>query len=227
MDVKRVLMYSGGVESSYLLLRLLRDSGSFIAVTVDNGLIPRYQKDFINETINKVGTEHVWLQFDFRSIPSMKKNYPSRCYFCKREMFRIVRETYPGASIITGTSSYDPPRPGRMAEMEYNIETPLISMAITRREMMDELTDANLPFMTNNTCLATRFPPFYEPEESEIREVEKIEEELYQTLLAPLRVKRKEDDFILEIEPRNAGGAIEVLKRLKLLERFTIRIRHF
>ncbi len=227
MNKTQILLYSGGVESSYLLGKLLDEKKKFIAVTIDNGLIPTYQKKLIQNVVNNFKINHTWIHFDYKKIPAMKKNLPARCYFCKREMFRLITVKYHCEKMVSGTSFEDPPRPGRMAEKEFNVATPLTHQRISRKKMMEFLTYHQIPFIENNTCLATRFPDYHTIREEEVKNLDKLETQLYEKLNQSLRLRKKEQFYLLEIKIDVLDKAANALNEIGILTDTLIKIRNF
>ncbi|GEM_PF-5062906 len=223
-----VLMYSGGVESSFLLKILLENTIDFQIVTIDNGLIPSYQIDFIKQSLQKSGAEAVILSFDFKEIYAMKKNLPSRCYFCKRKMLSLARENFPNHTIIEGSSCYEEgERPGEMALTEMEIFSPLKKYCVDRTHIIKFLKKSAFPFMENNTCLATRFPLFSEPDVEKIKLIDRIESKIFHATGNPSRLRLSRDgNLTLEIKEEDLVKLPGILES-NILEKIKIKLRKF
>lgn len=179
--------FSGGLDSSYLLLETAQAMGSkkVIGVTVK---APTSSADEISEAAifaRMIGVRHLILdppEFDSKEF---RENNPDRCYHCKRLRYnRILKLPDPGvrAVFFDGTQADDNPdeRPGSAAIRELGVATPLAQAGITKDEIRHQLRLKGLYRLAEKQaepCLATRIPfgrPILESELEMVRKGEKI-----------------------------------------------------
>jgi uncharacterized protein len=90
----------------------------------------------------------------------VKNNSEKRCYFCKYEIFKHIKDEFPGYKIVDGTNYSDifDYRPGLEALKEYKIISPFKENNIGKREILQYLENNGLHdfIMPPTTCLATR-----------------------------------------------------------------------
>jgi len=203
-----ILAYSGGLESSFILFSLIQQNVNFIAVTIDNGLIPSYHKKFIQKTIETMKINHTFLSFDYKKIKPLRENSKQRCYYCKKEMFTLLKifADTKGGVVIDGTAHYDlnKDRPGLLAKQELNILSPLTKQYFSRQSMINILSENNFPFMINNTCLITRFPVENKLNKERLSIIENCESLLWENGAREFRIRVKnKNHFQLEIKNYN------------------------
>jgi uncharacterized protein len=163
---KVAVAFSGGVDSTFLLKVAHERLGEGVmAVTADSPLIPPDEiagaKAFTaSEKIN-----HVVLAIDLFKNDSVISNPPERCYYCKRDVFRAIREfaVSKGIAHVADGSNHDDRddyRPGMRAIRELMILSPLMEAGLTKDEIRSALRDRGLSVWNKpaNPCLATRIP---------------------------------------------------------------------
>ena len=179
--------FSGGVDSSYLLLKTVEVLGSqgVVAVTVN---APTSSSQDIHEATRfakKIGVKQIVLDAPEFNNPIFIENNPLRCYHCKRSRYEAILGLHDNSYRITmfdGTQADDNPldRPGSVAIKELNVVTPLADSGITKQEIRAELIRLGFNALASKQaepCLATRIPfgrPILEMELEMVRFGEKI-----------------------------------------------------
>ena len=167
-DLGKVLVaFSGGVDSTFLLLECLQvlGKGSVTAVTVDHALMAPGELEEALRTASSLGAEILTVRIDPLSIPEVSGNDPSRCYHCKRLIFSSLKELAAERDIpwvLDGTNAEDAPesRPGMRALAELGIRSPLREAGLTKEMVREALRRAGIAAWDkpSSPCLATRFP---------------------------------------------------------------------
>jgi pyridinium-3,5-biscarboxylic acid mononucleotide sulfurtransferase len=163
---KVAVAFSGGVDSTFLLkIAHERLGDSVTAVTIDS---PLNSPDEIAATKAFTASEkinHVILSIDLFKNNSVISNPPDRCYNCKLDVFRAIREfaTSKGIVHIAEGSNHDDRddyRPGMRAIHELKILSPLLDAGLTKDEIRSASRDRGLSVWNKpaNPCLATRIP---------------------------------------------------------------------
>lgn len=163
-----VVAFSGGVDSSLLLLETVRTLGHerVIAVTASS---PTSISDEIREAEEFAVTLSVGLMIvetQECNKPEFIRNGPRRCYHCKRIRYETIRQLFGNDNdtvFFDGTQGDDNPldRPGFAALEELGIHTPLREAGLTKKDVRLLLKNAGLDKLAVKTaqpCLATRIP---------------------------------------------------------------------
>jgi len=220
-----VLAYSGGVDSS-LLLKAMKVSGiRFLAVTAFSETMP--EKDF-NHAVSfakETGVEHLVIHTDELSNESFVSNPPDRCFFCKEELFRKLREIAEGKNyehLFDGTNTDDlrDYRPGLKAAALYGVKSPLAENGFSKEDVRRMSRELGLSTWDHpsSPCLASRFPYGRRITLSGLRQVEKAEEFLRALGLKELRVRNHGEIARIEVDEKNMHTLLEPQNRKKITE---------
>ncbi len=201
--------FSGGVDSTLLLAVAHRALGSkSVAFTACIGSQPEDDHRFTRRFCADRGIDQVVFALDELALPGFTQNPPERCYLCKREIYRCIRQLASERSlecIVDGTNVDDlaEDRPGRRALEEAAIATPFVDCDLTKADVRALSRALDLPTWDkpSNSCLYTRLA-FGEAITSE--KLERVRQA--EAALAPLGLKRvrarlKDDRITLEIKP--------------------------
>ncbi len=161
-----VAAFSGGVDSSYLLYIaqvVLKDK--VLAVTAQSPLYPQHHLKRAKDFAHRYGIAHTIIATDELASPRFRSNPPSRCYYCKVELFNRLKEiaAEKGYNVVIDGSNLDDTsdfRPGLKALQELKVLSPLIDVGITKEDVRYLSRKAGLPTweLPSSACLASRFP---------------------------------------------------------------------
>ncbi|MHA1821519.1 MAG: hypothetical protein ACTSU2_08115 [Promethearchaeota archaeon] len=134
---KVIIAFSGGVDSSLLLLTSLKYSKATRAIYIKTPLSPDYEYEGALKLISAV-QRLMRMDFEVISIDSLsdkdvRSNTPERCYFCKRKLMNklIQRKDELKYDIIvegTNLSEITGHRPGLKAIKELRIKSPFLEL---------------------------------------------------------------------------------------------------
>ncbi len=160
------IAYSGGVDSALVAAIAFEQQGArALAVTgVSPALAPhlleeaRHQARWIGIRHRECGTEEL-------QDPSYSSNPVDRCYACKRELHRHLKQVIPesgDALVVDGVNLDDlgDHRPGIQAAREAGVRSPLAELGIDKATIRTLSRALGLPWWDKpaQPCLASRFP---------------------------------------------------------------------
>lgn len=210
-----VIAYSGGVDSS-LLVKAARDAlsdgangnGKLLAVTADSDSYPRSELDAALKLIGEMGVSHRVVRSGELDIPGFSENPPDRCFYCKEELFGILKSIAGDggyAAVCDGSNldDADDYRPGRRAAKLLNVRSPLMEAGMTKDDVRFHAKRLGLPNWDKPAaaCLASRFPYGSNITAEKLSMVEKAEAVLKNAGFRRLRVRHHGDIARLELDP--------------------------
>ena len=158
---------SGGIDSTLLLHVCRRVLGPerVLAVTSTSVTTPAPDLADAGEAASSTGVEHLHIETHELEIPEYSENSPSRCYFCKDELYSRVLETAKSRGIavaVDGANVDDEGdhRPGMKAAAEQGIVSPLREAGLTKDDVRALAKRFDVPIWDKpaSACLSSRFP---------------------------------------------------------------------
>ena len=193
-----IIAFSGGVDSTFLAhmaKKVLKDN--VLLVTAHLKTFPERELEEAKKIAAQMKLQHRIVSCD---IPDLLENRPDRCYYCKREIFRTIKNIALSEkieAIFDGSNADDTfaYRPGRKALNELAIRSPLGEANLSKKEIRDLSKKAGLiTFQKPSTpCLATRFFHGEKITELKLKRVEQAENSLHDLGFSQFRVRSHED----------------------------------
>ena len=159
------LGFSGGVDSAYLLYAGVKAGADIRPYFIKTAFQPAFELADARKLAEGLGAEVTVLELDALADPRVAANPADRCYFCKQNLFRTLKERaiadgYP--VLLDGTNASDEAgdRPGMRALAELSVRSPLRECGLTKDEIRARSREAGL-FTWDKpayACLATRVP---------------------------------------------------------------------
>ena len=159
------LGFSGGVDSAYLLYAGVKAGADIKPYFIKTAFQPAFELADAQKLAERLGVEVTVLELDALADPRVAANPADRCYFCKQNLFRTLKERaiadgYP--VLLDGTNASDEAgdRPGMRALAELSVRSPLRECGLTKAEIRARSKEAGL-FTWDKpayACLATRVP---------------------------------------------------------------------
>jgi len=227
-----IIAFSGGLDSSFLL-KIAQEvlKKRVVAVTAKAFFIPPWEIQEAQKIARSMGVKHLII-----STQHFKKNFLKntslRCYWCKRELFKKLRQiskTYKIDVIMDGTILDDKKdfRPGFKANREYKIISPLKKIGFLKEEIRLLAKHMGLSFWNkpSTTCLGSRIPFGERITFTRIKRIEKAEYLLRKFLGENILFRLRDHNTLarLEIEKDTLSKFISdknvdyLLKKLKHL----------
>lgn len=201
--------FSAGVDSTFLLKTahdLLGDN--VIAVTARSCSFPERELKEAVSFCEKEGIEHIICDSEELSIDGFCNNPKNRCYLCKKELFKKIRQITDKRNIpyIAEGSNIDDNgdyRPGLIAVDEFGIKSPLRYAELTKDEIRKLSKEVGLATWNKQSfaCLSSRFVYGERITEEKLSMVDKAEQKLLDLGFHQVRVRIHDKLARIEILP--------------------------
>ncbi len=158
--------FSAGVDSTFLLKIAFDVLGEgAVGITAVSPTLPGAEREEALSLARLIGARHLFVESREAEDPRFLANTNRRCYFCKSELFRILREEAHAlgiASIAYGAQRDDLGefRPGMEAAKEYGARAPLLEAGLGKADIRELSLQAGLPTWDKPAmaCLSSRIP---------------------------------------------------------------------
>jgi uncharacterized protein len=224
-----VIAFSGGVDST-LLAKVAKDTlgSKAILVTTRSDVNPASELEGAKQIAKELGLKHLVVEARELEVPGFSDNPPDRCYHCKKELFRKLREIaaqegIPHLAVGTNADDTGEHRPGLRAAEEDKVRSPLLEAGLTKADIRALSKQLGLPTWNRPSyaCLASRFPYNTKLTRQNLAQVEKGEDYLRQAGFTQVRVRHHGPLARIEVQsdelPRLLQGSLakEVAKEFK------------
>lgn len=225
------IAYSGGVDSTFLLKvakNVLNDN--ILAITATSPTYPEHELKEAIALAQEIGVRHLIISSNELDIPGFSENNPSRCYYCKNDLFQKLKEEaekYGISNIADGSNCDDKKdfRPGRKAAEELGILSPLIVAGLTKKDIRYLSRQLDLPTWNKPSlaCLSSRIPYYETITEEKLNRIEKAEAFLRELGFTQFRVRHHDglarielitEEMSLLISNELRSSIYNVLKKL-------------
>lgn len=216
---KVVVAFSGGKDSTLVLISALEALDDVKAVIVDAKVYPERE---IEEAVNLV--EDVGVDYYVKETCKLKderfaSNPENKCYYCKIQLFEQIGDD---RTILEGTNASEVKghRPGFEAVKEF-ARAPLYEVGIEEKDVRDILKWKGYDVWDKPSyaCLATRFPAGERLTEGKLERIERVENEIYSYGVKQLRVRDFGKTARIEVWPEDMNKILEnrekIIKCLK------------
>jgi len=201
--------FSGGVDSTFLAAVAYEELGdSSLAVTALSPTYPAREQSEAAQIAKQIGIRHVVVESNELEISGFADNPVDRCYYCKSELFQIVRaiadeNQLPTIADGSNADDLDDFRPGRKAACELSVSSPLLEAGMTKDDIRWFSAEMGLPTASKPAfaCLASRFPYGSQITEEGLKAVDMIEDELRAMGFGQVRVRHHGDIARIELDP--------------------------
>ena len=190
------LGFSGGVDSAYLLYAGVKARADIKPYFIKTAFQPAFELADAQKLAEGLGVEVTVLELDALADPRVAANPADRCYYCKQNLFRTLKERaiadgYP--VLLDGTNASDEAgdRPGMRALAELSVRSPLRECGLTKAEIRACSREAGL-FTWDKpayACLATRVPAGEAITAETLARVEGAEDALFRLGYTDFRVR--------------------------------------
>jgi len=217
-----LVAYSGGVDSTLVAFTAHAVLGErCLAVLAVSDVHPPAEIDEARATARSLGLRLHEAETYELTDPRFQANPPDRCYYCKTEMFSLMRTIANARGItwvVDGSNADDTSerRPGRRAAAEIGVVSPLLEVGLHKSEVRDLSEQLGLPNWDKpaGACLATRFPYGTAITEALLEQVGSAEAAARALGLRQLRIRAHGDVARIEVDPSEMERAFALREQL-------------
>ncbi len=228
-----VVAFSGGVDST-LLLKVASDvlgREKVLAATARSASFPAYERDGAVELARMLGVRHRVVESHELEDSDFASNPPERCYYCKRELFTILRAIadQEGLKEVADATNLDDEgdfRPGMRAAEELGVRRPLQEARMAKADVRELSKRLGLPThdKPSSACLASRVPYGERITPQKLRRIEGAEDLLRRMGFRQFRVRThgniarielaEDEDLSRLLTDETRGRLVAELKKL-------------
>ena len=220
-----LVAFSGGVDSTFLLKVAHDEIGDGVtAVTALSPSMPAAERAAAADLARLIGARHRLIETREMDEPGYLRNDERRCYFCKRELFAVMRRIGSearGRAILYGAVLDDlgEERPGMLAAAEAGARAPLVEAGIDKRIVRALSKEIGLPTWDKPAmaCLASRIPRFTPVTENALARVERAETEIRALGFGQVRVRFYGARARVELDPAGLRRAARSAEHDRLI----------
>lgn len=161
------IAYSGGVDSTFLAAFATETLGrdAVLLLTAVSPAFPAEEREFVESFAAERRVRLQLIHTHELDREQYRNNPPSRCYFCKTEMYStllpISRDA--GLAVLADGANADDRadwRPGNRAAAEWDVKHPLQEAELSKDDIRELSHRMDLPTWNKPAfaCLASRFP---------------------------------------------------------------------
>jgi len=228
-DMGTVLVaFSGGVDSSLLLKTAQEVLGDrVLAVIAKSETYPEKEQDEAVRLAKEWNVRLKIIETDELDNPEFVQNPPTRCYFCKSELFSKLKEIASSEGILyvcdgANYEDLDDFRPGAQAAEELGVKSPLKEAGLVKDEIREISRWMGLPTWNKPSlaCLSSRFPYNTEIDRDSLKQIAQAEDYLRSKGFTQVRVRHHGQIARIEVEPDEIVIMMDSELRRDVVENF-------
>lgn len=219
--------FSGGVDSTLVLKLAMNALGAenVVAVTGVSPSLPQRELQSVRELAAAMHAKLDLIDTAEVDDPRYIQNAPSRCYFCKSELYTKLNQyakQHGLDAILNGVITDDTSdlRPGVQAAKEYGIRSILLEAGMTKADVRALAEHLGVPNWAKPAlaCLSSRIPYGTPVTIARLRQVELAEAVLYGLGFTNFRVRHHEKLARIEAMPQDLPKLLAEPMRSRVIE---------
>ena len=212
-----LVAFSGGVDSTYVAYIANAELGArALCVTGESASLPNYQRAETARIVEQFGFRVETIQTQELDKAGYVANGPSRCFFCKDELYQklepFARERQI-QFILDGSTTDDlfDYRPGRVAAGQHGVRSLLVEVGLSKSEVRELSRRAGLPTWDKpaSPCLSSRIAYGTQVTVERLATVDQGEDILRALGFREFRVRHHDQIVRLEIAPAEMDRALQ------------------
>ena len=223
-----LVAFSGGVDSTYLAYVANSElGGNALCMTGESASLSAQQREQTVRLAQQFGFRREVVRTDELEDVNYTANGPTRCYFCKDELYKKLEDVarVRGIEVIVDGSTCDDLadfRPGRAATNAHGVRSPLIEVGMSKAEVRLLSRRAALPTWDKpaSPCLSSRIAYGVPVTIDRLSIVDRGEEILRELGFREFRVRHHDSLVRLEIAPDEMPRALRLDVVQDLARRF-------
>jgi uncharacterized protein len=223
-----LVAFSGGVDSTYVAFIANSELGPrALCITGESPSLSVNQREETVRLATEFGFHREVVETEELEDDNYTANSPTRCYFCKDELYQKLEETARARDIefiVDGSTCDDVGdyRPGRAATSEHGVRSPLIEAGISKAEVRLLSRRVGLPTWDKpaSPCLSSRIAYGIPVTIERLSTVDRGEEILRELGFREFRVRHHDSLVRLEIAPAEMTRVLQVEMIDDLARRF-------
>jgi uncharacterized protein len=224
-----LVAFSGGVDSTYVAYVANSELGQLaLCITGESASLAADQREETKRLARQFGFRQEVILTNELSDTNYTANEPTRCYFCKDELYKQLEEVARVKKIeciVDGSTCDDlnDYRPGRAATSKHGVRSPLIEAQMTKADVRWLSRNAGLPTWDKpaSPCLSSRIAYGIPVTIERLSVVDRGEEILRELGFREFRVRHHDKLVRLEIAP----AEMERILNLELVHHLADRFR--
>jgi pyridinium-3,5-biscarboxylic acid mononucleotide sulfurtransferase len=219
--------FSGGADSTLLLrvaVQVLGDRA--VALTAVSPSFPERDRLAAIGLARSMGARHLLVDSHEFDDPGYVANAPSRCFFCKKELFDLLKQAAARHGLRTIaygaiTDDLGDFRPGMDAARRAGARAPLLEAGFSKDDVRELSRQLGLPTWDRpaSACLSSRIPHGTPIDAGMLQRVERSEDFLLEHGFRQVRVRAHGDLARVECDPSDLPRLMESPMREQLVSR--------
>ena len=175
------IAFSGGIDSTALAIAAAGSLGPEKVKLIHLTTPIHSPADVVSaeSTAIKLGLGITFVKLNPLNNKRFTANPNNRCYYCKKDVFKLIKKRSRGFAVVEGTNASDMTdfRPGFKAVRDMRIKSPLYELDMTKTDARAIVKEGGFKFYKAlpNTCFATRIAYGVQITNERVRRIEKAE----------------------------------------------------